>query len=1203
MLNKVLIANRGEIACRIIRTLRRMGIRSVAVYSEADRHARHVREADEAYCLGGAAPSESYLNQARILAVAREAGVDGIHPGYGFLSENASFAEACEAAGIAFCGPTAEQMRLFGLKHTARDIARQSGTPLLPGTDVLADVEEALAEAERIGYPVMLKSSAGGGGIGMRLCADAGELRENFTAVVNLSQANFGESAVFLEKAITRARHIEVQVFGDGHGQVHTLGERDCSLQRRHQKVVEETPAPGLSEEVRDFVMETARRLAASVKYRSAGTVEFLYDVPSGQAYFLEMNTRLQVEHPVTEEVWQIDLVEAMVRLAGGDTGFLAGWPEAPRGAAIEVRLYAEDPARHFRPDCGLVTAWEVPDGIRCDSWIEAGTEVTPYYDPLLAKIIASGPDRASALAQLQRGLDDFTLGGLSTNLAYLRTICRDPDFVRGEVSTRHLSTLVFAPPQCEVVDPGVQTTVQDYPGRIGYWHVGVPPSGPMDSLSFRMGNYALGNPVEAPGLECTVRGPTLKFFRSTRVCLTGAVSDAKLDGQPVPWGRPFTVETGQVLQTGQIIDRGQRFYLLFAGGLEVPAYLGSAATFILGRFGGHGGRVLATGDVLTWPLEEKLSLAEKPPLAAPELPPVQTIGVLSGPHGSPDFLTPEYLEEFLRATWEIHFNSARTGVRLIGPKPQWVREDGGEAGLHPSNLHDNAYAVGAIDFTGDMPVILGPDGPSLGGFVCPFTVASAELWKLGQLRPGDEVRFHLLTPGEALDLQREREAFLTGQGKGPCPALRAARPFDPVADSPILATLPEGEDRPAVMYRRSGDCAVLVEYGPMVLDLALRLRVQVLFQQLEKTPPEWLEEMTPGIRSLQIRFLPGQVGEEAVVRYLQTMEEKMPPTRDLTIPSRIVHLPLSWDDESTREAIRRYMSSVNPQAPWCPDNIEFIRRINGLDSVEEVKRIVFSAHYLVMGLGDVYLGAPVATPLDPRHRLVTTKYNPARTWTPENAVGIGGAYLCVYGMEGPGGYQFVGRTVQMWNRYRQTKDFRDGKPWLLRFFDQIRFYPVSPDELIRLREEFIEGRFSLQVEEQMFSFGDYEKFLHQHDVEIAAFREKQRRAFQEERERWAAAGLNLEVEAEAVADSAEPTIALPEGAEFLAAPMPGSVWKLPRSEPGTVEENEVLLILESMKMEIPVRAPARGKILEIHAREHQPVKAGQSLFTFQPLT
>jgi len=343
MFDKVLIANRGAIACRILRTLKALGIRSVAVYSEADASARHVREADEAYCLGPAPAAESYLRADTILRIASECGAQAIHPGYGFLSENPGFAEACEAAGIAFIGPTATQMRAFGLKHTARELAQANEVPLLPGSGLLRDVAHALSEAARIGYPVMLKSTAGGGGIGMRLLRSEADVAEAFASVKRLASANFKDAGLFLEKFVERARHIEVQVFGDGRGQVLALGERDCSVQRRNQKVIEETPAPGLSDAQRTALHATAVRLTQAVAYRSAGTVEFVCDADTGEFYFLEVNTRLQVEHGVTEQVFGVDLVAWMVRLAAGDLPDLASLATQPQGASIQVRLYAED--------------------------------------------------------------------------------------------------------------------------------------------------------------------------------------------------------------------------------------------------------------------------------------------------------------------------------------------------------------------------------------------------------------------------------------------------------------------------------------------------------------------------------------------------------------------------------------------------------------------------------------------------------------------------------------------------------------------------------------------------------------------------------------------------------------------------------------------------------------------------------------------
>src|ERR1700722_16593853 len=360
MWHKVLVANRGEIACRILRTLERLDIRSVAVYSEADRYSAHVTQADEAVRIGPGPAAQSYLRQDEILGAARATGAQAVHPGYGFLSENADFAEACAAAGIAFIGPTPAQMRSFGLKHLARELAAGIGVALLPGSELLESVEHARREAARIGYPVMLKSTAGGGGIGMQLVRRESDLGDAFGAVERLAAKNFSRGGVFLEKDIERARHIEVQIFGDGAGTVVALGERDCSTQRRNQKIIEETPAPGLSEATRSRLQESAVRLGKAVNYQSAGTVEFVYDIGSDQFYFLEVNTRLQVEHGVTEEVIGVDLVEWMLRQAAGES-FVLQAPR-PRGASIQVRVYAEDPARHFRPSSGLVTAARFPE-------------------------------------------------------------------------------------------------------------------------------------------------------------------------------------------------------------------------------------------------------------------------------------------------------------------------------------------------------------------------------------------------------------------------------------------------------------------------------------------------------------------------------------------------------------------------------------------------------------------------------------------------------------------------------------------------------------------------------------------------------------------------------------------------------------------------------------------------------------------------
>ena len=1218
MFTKVLIANRGEIACRIIRTLDRLGIASVAVYSEADTYARHVSMAGESVAIGSALAADSYLHWERILAAAQQTGAEAIHPGYGFLSENAEFAEACAAKGIIFIGPTPNQMRKFGLKHTARELAAQNQVPLLPGTPLLDTVEQARSAAIAIGYPVMLKSTAGGGGIGLQLCHSEDQLTDLFQTVQRLSQNNFSQGGVYLERYVQKARHVEVQIFGDGRGHVVVLGERDCSVQRRNQKVIEETPAPGISDDLRQQLYSAALSLGRAIQYQSAGTVEFVLDVDRQEFYFLEVNTRLQVEHGVTEAVNEIDLVEWMVRLAAGDAAFLDDYSLQPQGHAIELRIYAEDPGKNFQPSSGILTEASFPDDIRCDTWIERGSEVTPYYDPLVAKLIAHGMSREAAIAQLKSALDRSQLAGIETNLDYLRQILDDSAFNQGNLTTRFLNSFHYQPLTIDVMEPGAFSAIQDYPGRIGYWNVGVPPSGPMDSLAFRLGNRLVGNPESAAGLELTVTGATLRFNLETVICLTGAPMEIELENNPVPFWTAVTVAAGSILRMKSMQGNGTRTYLAVQHGFNVPNYLGSKSTFTLGKFGGHCGRSLRIGDVLKLNSAGAVSNPASLPLELiPQYPDRWEIAVLYGPHGAPDFFTPEDIDLLFSTDWEVHYNSARTGVRLIGPKPQWARQDGGEAGLHPSNIHDNAYAVGTIDFTGDMPIILGPDGPSLGGFVCPATIALADLWKVGQLTPGNTVRFHRISLTEALQRERQQQQQIDTlqvspqpiaiQELPPAPNLASSNPssLNPSSLNPAAlnydAVLHEirAVDQVAVRYRRAGDDYVLVEYGDLVLDLNLRFHAHALMEWLIANPLPGILDLTPGIRSLQIHYHHWTLPLEQLLETLIAAERELPAIDTLEVPTRIVHLPLSWDDESTHLAIDKYMRSVNPKAPWCPSNIEFIRRINGLESVDQVRDTLFSASYLVLGLGDVYLGAPVATPVDPRHRLVTTKYNPARTWTPENAVGIGGAYLCVYGMEGPGGYQFVGRTVQMWNTFRQTTDFQAGKPWLLRFFDQIRFYPVSAAELLQYRDDFIHGRVQLQVEEETFSLQRYNDFLKTIAPEAAAFKATQQAAFEAERERWAAENLLVEV-SEGAPLLDEVAYNLPPNSQIVAAHIPANVWQI-LAEVGTVVEvGDRLVVLESMKMEIAIASPVSGTVIDVLCAQGQIVAVGQALFIIQ---
>jgi len=457
MFKKILIANRGEIAVRVIRACREMGILSVAVYSDVDRAALHVRKADEAYHLGPAAAAESYLNIEKIIAIARRSGADGIHPGYGFLSENPRFAHACAKAGIKFVGPTPAAMEMMGSKTRARQHMEKAGVPFVPGTSRgVESPDEAVRIAEKVGYPVMLKAAAGGGGKGMRLVQRAAQLCAALESAQSEAQRAFGDSEVYIEKAIINPRHIEMQVLADEHGSTVYLGERECSIQRRHQKVLEEAPSPIVDPDMRKRMGEVAVRVAQAAGYTNAGTIEFLVDEQKN-FYFLEMNTRLQVEHPVTELVTGLDLVHLQIRIAAGERLPFTQEEISLRGHAIECRIYAEDPDNYYFPSPGQITLLLLPSGpgIRRDSGMYEGWTVPIDYDPMLAKLIGYGGDRAQATARLVRALNEYFVGGIKTNISLFRRILRDPDFVAGRLDTGYLDRLLARPTEITHSDAG----------------------------------------------------------------------------------------------------------------------------------------------------------------------------------------------------------------------------------------------------------------------------------------------------------------------------------------------------------------------------------------------------------------------------------------------------------------------------------------------------------------------------------------------------------------------------------------------------------------------------------------------------------------------------------------------------------------------------------------------------------------------------
>ncbi|GMM35850.1 bifunctional urea carboxylase/allophanate hydrolase [Saccharomycopsis crataegensis] len=1207
---KVLIANRGEIAVRITKTLKKLGILSVAIYSDPDKYSKHVETADLAVALKGTTAAETYLDIDKVIAAAKKTGAEAIIPGYGFLSENADFADRCAAEGIVFVGPSGDAIRKLGLKHSAREIAAAANVPLVPGSGLIKDSKEAKEFAETIGYPIMIKSTAGGGGIGLQKVDSPDDIERIFETVQHQGKSYFGDSGVFIERFIESSRHVEVQILADGFGGAIALGERDCSLQRRNQKIIEETPAPNLPQATRERLHAAAENLAKSMKYKSAGTVEFIYDSQRDEFYFLEVNTRLQVEHPITEMVTGFDLVEWMIYIADDAAPNLAEQKKLIKvnGASMEARLYAENPVKNFRPSPGQITEVKFPEFARVDTWVTKGTTISSEYDPTLAKIIVHGKDRADALQKLNKALEETVVHGVVTNVDYLRSIASSELFANVKFHTKILDSYEYDAHAIEILAPGAYTTVQDYPGRTGYWRIGVPPSGPMDNYSFRAANRIVGNHEHAPGIEMTLVGPTIKFHHESVISITGGRVNAKIDGVSVNSHEPITVAKGAVLEVGKLAS-GCRAYLGIRNGIDVVEYLGSRSTFALGSLGGYNGRTLKFGDVLFLG-QPQLSANSLPgpvakPTALPKalIPDLETktweIGVTCGPHGAPDIFKPEFVETFFSDEWKIHYNSNRFGVRLVGPKPKWARLDGGEGGLHPSNAHDYVYSMGAINFTGDEPVILTCDGPSLGGFVCHAVVAEAEMWKVGQVKPGDSVKFIPITYDSARELKvKQDESLENFAGQFPL----ALADYKTAPEDPVLYKLEQSSKNPKVVYRQAGDRYILVEYGNDNMDLNLSYRVNRLITMVENHKTVGIVEMSQGVRSVLIEYDGSKIHQKKLLEILLAYEKEILFVNKWSVKSKVVKLPMAFEDKQTLAAVKRYQETIRASAPWLPNNVDFVAKINGMTK-QDVRDLMYAARFLVLGLGDVFLGAPCAIPLQGELTarryplpLLGSKYNPSRTFTPNGTVGLGGMYMCIYTMESPGGYQLIGRTIPIWDKLSlgSHSTGADGKeqPWLLTPFDQIEFYPVSEEELEVLTEQTNNGKFKIDIEDSVFDHKEYMEWIQEHSTEIEKVRESKKIG-----EKLEEFKTLIQISNQELMESSAPRIveeeAYPEDAEMVYSQYSGRFWKPLVAVGDTVEKGQGMVVVEAMKTEMTVTAPKSGKVLKIIHQNGDMVDAG----------
>ncbi|KAJ7032905.1 allophanate hydrolase subunit 2-domain-containing protein [Mycena alexandri] len=1196
-MHKLLVANRGEIALRIIRTAKAEGIATVAIYTSSDALSPHVTLADEAVFLAPQSPTESesqaYLSASRIISVCLEHRVTMVHPGYGFLSENAEFAYGVRDAGIIFLGPTPDVIQTMGLKHLAREVAIKAGVACVPGSTGLVDTESvALETAERVGFPVMIKASAGGGGMGMVICEDEEALADAFGRVQKRAEALFNYGGVFLERYFPSARHIEIQIFGNGKGDVVCMGERECSIQRRHQKIIEETPSPFLvgRPDLRVKMCAAAIRLGQSVRYGSVGTFGSLSEWP--------MLLAAQVEHPITEAVHPgLDLVKLMIQQAlaesTGAVGLASDSTEMQQKTydslleegqklscayAFEARVYAENPAVQFRPCPGTLQYVNLPSGkynwLRVETWISTGTTVTPFFDPLLAKIVVSGASRGNAISRLQGVLEESQIQGPVNNTEYLKAILMSEAFQRGDATTTFLSTFKHSPHAITVLSAAVDMTVQD---RGRDTRLGIPRSGPMDSLSFRCANTLVDNPVGMEGLEMIILSGSVASFQfhvAAVVAMTGKEVAVKVDGHDAQMWSSVIVPAGAQLSLSAGTDNsaGLRTYLAVRGGFPaIPHYLGSKSTSV--GLGGYQGRALIAGDELA--LAEVCgptsadadSLRCVPAQVIPKYPSHFVIHVLAGPHDDEEYITREGISQFYATNWRVSPSCNRMGVRLENPgKISWARANGGAGGSHPSNILDNGYALGTINMNGDTPVILTNEGPDMGGYVCFCTVASADMWKLGQLSAGSTIEFRRVSWTDAMALRTQNLNWLEQiqeQNSNQTVELQLDFELTDHPQDPKLLLILRTRTSLLVVLRQAGDSAILVEYGELALDFSLRARVHAFETILKQRNIPGILAFCPCVRSTMCHFDPTVISQSDVVAHILDVQNAMPHSMDdMTFPGRRLIFPIVLDDRWSREALQRYMNSIRDKAVYLPSNVDYLARNNGLDTSKEALAKLISSDWLVFGVG-FYLACPFLIPIDPRCRLVAQKMNPSRTYTPRAAI---------YPIVSPGGYMMYGRTLPAWDQWGKGPNFTPESPWLLQPFDQVRFEPVTESEYLQIESEFDAGRYMFKIEETTFSMAEYSAFITSIADEVAVFEAKQTQGVEQEeiKERQ----LLQEWESEKISKAQVTAQDEGEGSAQITSPLFGNVWKI-FCHPGDIiaSGDTTVAILETMKTEIPIKA------------------------------
>ncbi|KAF1810058.1 urea carboxylase [Eremomyces bilateralis CBS 781.70] len=1104
---------------------------------------------------------------------------------------------------MVFVGPSSDSILEMGLKHRAREIAIQAKVPVVPGTDLLESEDEVLAAAERLGYPVMLKATGGGGGMGLQVCKSTEDVSAAFAMVRSRGEKLFKNSGLFLEKYYLNSRHIEVQVFGNGTETVH-FGERECSIQRRHQKVIEECPSPFVAAhpELRQQLTECATRYAMRLNYKSAGTVEFLVDDESGGFFFLEMNTRLQVEHGITELCYDVDLVALMLRQADMEKLGAGGIPSSelrslqkpgPTSAAIEARIYAEDPYRGFAPSPGIFQEvhWPEQEGVRIDTWVQSGQDVSLHYDPLLAKVMVHAPTREQAIEKMGDICSEgIALKGPTTNLDFLRKVMASDAFDKGDTLTNFLDTrFAYEPCGIDIISPGAYSTIQDFPARASIGH-GVPKSGPMDNITARIANLLVHNAPGTEVIEMTLFGAELLFTSAAVVSVCGASALVTVDGSERPMWSTLVVKAGQTLKIGTVSGVGCRMYLAVRGGFpNIPLFCGSRSTTPSLKFGGTQGRTIRKGDFLqltdltsTWAAETHeytLPSAMIPPME------VKEVYVLQGPHDSDDIMTMADKDMLYNTEWKVGHNSNRTGVRIIGPAPEWARKDGGEAGSHPSNYLDYGYpSPGGVNWGGDSGCIFSVDSPNFGGLICSTTVISAEMWKLGQLKPDTSFRMIPVSLEDAVQQIRRVDLCLSAIADEIDGKLAAAvQPVwslgrsDIIPYGAVLQTVQASSEnplRPKVVYRQAGDRFLLIEFGEQRTDIAVVALIRLLMEKLESLADLTLL-LTPHVGSVTIEYDPFQISQSKLLSRIHEIESNILATIDITIPCREIRLPLVMDHPDVQECIQRYMDTVRNKAAYLPDNIEYLRKCNGLQSRREVFEKMLHTEYVVVAVGFL-CGAPMLFPLNPTF-LQCQKYNPTRVSTPGGTLGLGGSIVAAYPIEQPGGYMIVARSLELWDPFGTKPGFTSERPWMFEPFDKIKFYEVSVEEYDLLALDFSAGRYQWQVSESSFNVREaYDTFQKaKSDASVLEYKRRQQEGLkeQEQIERGLYSTWKAEIESEEKAElGGESTVDLND-TNSVSSPMAANVWKVEVKPGDELKEGQLISILEAMKMEVNIYA------------------------------